>query len=444
MLFVTIFKNVFLGLCLLVFLLPQANIYYKIHSYPYGWMLIDFFLLAICLGVITQNKQSPRSGNEKWIIGVIVFSYFSTWISSANFDLPLPISQSSQILIDWKNYTRTFLLYFFVLRIAKDNEKRKILLLLIAFAIFIMALKAFRNFNGGAAFNWDKRYGGPFESCGLGANHFGAFMAAYSVALLVIGWFESNKYRKCLFISAAFLSLHPIFFAYSRGAYLGYAAALVFFGIVRMRILLVLILVVALSWQVLLPASVVDRITMTKTQEGQLENSAQGRLKLWGQAFTLFNESPVIGIGYGGFAESLKDTQTIMSAGQKLTDTHGFFIRVLCEQGFIGLTLLLLVFGKAFSSGLLLYRKGVVLYKDCKDPFYMTLGLGFSGVVLSLIASNLFGDRFSYIQSGCYFWVLWGLVDSCNISLRNSGNSTLQNDLKYDGKHGWINKVLYP
>ena len=443
LLFVTMFKNVFSGLCLLVFLLPQANIYYKLHRFPYGWMMIDFFLVAIFLGILIQNKHSDTSGNEKWIIGVILFSYFSTWVASSNFDLSAPISLSSSLFVDWKNYTRTFLLYFFVLRIAKDDEKRKILLLLISLAVLIMALKSYRNFSGGASFSWDKRYGGPFENCGLGANHFGAFMAAYSVVLLMIGLLEPNRYRKYLFLSSAFFSLHPIFFAYSRGAYLGYAAALILIGILRIRLILVAIIIVVVAWQAILPESVVDRISMTETPEGELEGSAAGRLELWEEAFALFESSPVIGVGYDGFMESVKDNQTIEAGGQKMTDTHGFFVRTICEQGVIGISLLLIVFAKAFYSGLQLFHRGAALYKKKKEPLFMTLGLGFAACVLSLFLSNLFGDRFSYIQSGCYFWVLWGLVDSCNLEIVRGEEATHAKG-KYENKEGWMHKFLYP
>ena len=432
----TVFKNVSFGLNLLTFIVPQANIYYKLHTYPYGYMFIDLFILAISIGILIQQKKSEKTGNEKWIWTLIIFSYFTTWVASSNFNLPIPLSLSSQLFIDWKNYIRTFFLYFFVLRIAKEPEGRKILILLISVAILIMALKSYRNFSGGSSFSYDKRYGGPFEVAGLGANHFGAFMAAYSMVFLTIGLIETHKLRKYLFLSAAFFSLHPIFFSYSRGAYLGFVVALFFIGIMRVRILLVLILIIGIAWQTILPESVVDRIAMTKTEEGELEGSAAGRLELWKKAFELFESNPLLGVGFNGFRESLKDKQSIMSAGHKLTDTHGFFVRILCEQGIIGISIILIIFGKAFFSGLRLYRNSI-------EPFYIGLGLGFSACVISLFLSNLFGDRFSYLQSGCYFWVLWGLVDSCNVNSSASSREVAGRN-SYMFKFGVLKKILYP
>jgi len=434
---VTIFKNVSLGLNLLTFLAPQANIYYKLHSYPYGWMFIDLFILAVSMGILIQQKKSEKTGNEKWIWILIIFSYFTTWIASSNFNLPIPVSLSSQLFVDWKNYIRTFFLYFFVLRIAKEPEGRKILLLLMSVAVLIMALKSYRNFSGGSSFAWDKRYGGPFEVAGLGSNHFGTFMSAYSMVFLTLGLIETHKLRKYLFLATALFSLHPIFFAYSRGAYLGYAGALLLVGIVRVRILLVVLLVVGIAWQTILPESVVDRITMTKTDEGELEGSAAGRLELWEEAFELFESSPVVGVGFNGFANSVKGTQTIVAGGQKMTDTHSFFVRTLCEQGIIGLSIILIIFGKAFFSGLKLYR-------NSSDPFYLGLGLGFSACVISLFLSNLFGDRFSYLQSGCYFWALWGLVDSCNVNSSSSSPGKITEKKNIAVKSGVLGKFLYP
>jgi hypothetical protein len=79
-------------------------------------------------------------------------------------------------------------------------------------------------------------------------------------------------------------------------------------------------------------------------------------------------------------------------------------MKTLSEQGIIGLTLLAILFLKAFMSGSRLFRIG-------KSPFSRGLGLGFMGSVVAMIATNMFGDRWSYYAVGGYFWILWGLVD---------------------------------
>ena len=57
------------------------------------------------------------------------------------------------------------------------------------------------------------------------------------------------------------------------------------------------------------------------------------------------------------------------------------------------------------------FRSGWRLWKAGKEGFEKGLGLGFMGCVLACASTNLFGDRWSYVEMGSYFWVFWGLVD---------------------------------
>jgi O-antigen ligase len=238
-------------------------------------------------------------------------------------------------------------------------------------------LRSYRNFSAGDTFAYDKRAGGPFEVLGLGANHFGAFIAYYCAAILGMSFFEENKKLKYLFFATVLLGLHPLFFSYSRGVYIAFFTIIVFFGLVKKRSLLLIAVLFVLLWQTLLPPSVVDRIMMTKTEEGQIESSAAHRLVLWDHAIGLFNENPVIGVGFGGFGYTVPEGE--------LTDTHNFYIKTLCEQGIIGISLLLIIFVRAFTSGFKLFRKGT-------SAFQKGLGLGFTGAIACKIATFLATD----------------------------------------------------
>jgi len=233
---------------------------------------------------------------------------------------------------------------------------------------------------------------------GLGPNHLGAFIADYSSLVLAFFIMEKEKLKKYFYMATCAFSLHPLFFSYSRGAYLAAAAAFTFFGLVKKRIFLVFIIALVVAWQAILPASVVDRITMTETPEGELESSAAQRLDLWDHAIELFNKNPVFGVGFNSFGLTVEEGQ--------LTDTHSFYLKTLAEQGIIGISLFAALLIKAFMSGMRLYRKGLT-------NFQRTLGLGFMGTVIAMTITNIFGDRWSYFVLGSYFWIIWGIVDRC-------------------------------
>ncbi len=392
----SIFKEARWGLFLLIFLIPQPNIWYKLHSYLLGKDFLDVLFFATFLGIIFQKKEFSKTNNTFFIIIFISFSYFALWNSSFRFNLPLPITPTSSLLMSWKNYAQMIAIYFLVLAIIKDEKQQKELVLLLAIVVFIIVVRSFRGFSGGESFSYGKRYGGAFEVVGLGANHLGSFIAYTWSFFLGLVIFKPERKLKLLFWAICVIGLHPLFFAYSRGAYLAVCVVIMIYCFLQKRSWLVPIMICLLFWQVILPASVVDRITMTKTETGELEESADLRLGLWNTAVDMFIQNPIVGTGYDGFRLTL--------AGNRLTDTHNFYLKTLCEQGVIGIFILLLLLLRAFMSGYKLYKHG-------KTPFQKGLGLGFMGAVFSMTSTNMFGDRFSYYSVGSYFWIFWALVD---------------------------------
>ncbi len=408
----TAFKDVRYGYFLLVYMIPQPNFWYKFHGYPLGKDFMDIVYLSILIGMVVQKKSFIKTKNSNLLIVFILLSYFSLWNSSLRFNLPLPITLDNHLLFDWKNYAQAICLYFITLNIIKDEKNLKIVTNIMVFSVFFMAVRGYRNFSGGAAFTYEKRFGGPFEAVGLGANHFGAFIAHSMSQILGLALLDKEIKEKIFFMITFLLCLHPLFFSYSRGAYLGAAIGFIFLGIVKNRLLLVAVIVAFMSWQIILPVSVVDRIEMTRTENGEIESSAQGRLELWKQAADIFESNPVFGAGYGGYSLSIPSSERWISGNVELTDTHNYFIKIACEQGIIGLCILVAIFFKAFYSGWNLYNMGL-------SNFQKGLGLGFCALTISCFLTNMFGDRFSYFVLGGYFWIFWGLVDRAIILSQN-------------------------
>lgn len=402
----TAFRKVEWGLLFLIALIPQPNIWHKFYSYPLGNNFIDILYSSILVGIITQGKKLAGKQNTFIIILFIFYSYISLWNCSMRYSLPLPVTLSNYLLYDFKNFAQMMSLYFIVMAIVETEEQQKTLVVIMSVIILLIAIKSYRNFSGGAAFSYDKRVGGPFEAVDLGANHFGAFIAHYCSIFFGLFLFDENKKRKYLFLATVLFGLHPLFFAYSRGAYLAAFAVIVFFGILKKRSLLFLLVGFLMFWQLILPASVVDRITMTKTETGQIEGSAAHRFTMWEIAIGLFEENPIFGSGYGSFGFNVPEDE-------ELKDTHNYYMRILCEQGIIGFVLLLLLFTRALQSGWQLMRKG-------KTAFARGFGMGFTGCVFAVMITNLFGDRFSYFVLGSYFFIFWAIADSMLLNIGTS------------------------
>jgi O-antigen ligase len=412
--FISIFKRAEWALFLMIALIPQPNIFYKLYGYPMGKKFLDLLFIAVLIGIfVNKNRKGFLANNNARFIGLyVLISYISLWNSSTIFSLPAPITTESALLVQWKSYAVMIGMYFLAFNALENENQHKIAAVIMASVILFISIRTYRGYTVGISYEEGSRMVGPFETVGLNSNHFGAFIVSYCSTFLGLLLFDTNKRRRLLYLGVVLFSVYPLFFSYSRGAYAAAIGVLVFFGLMKKRSLLILALVLFLSWQTLLPTSVVDRIEMTKTESGELENSAAVRLDLWSHAMDLFRKNPIFGVGFGGF-------QFTVPEGSRVTDTHSLYLKTLSEQGIIGLILLLLIFLMALKSG-------SRLYKTARTPFQKGLGFGFLGCVVAFMVTNMFGDRWSYFMLGDYFWITWGLVDR---SILIAGDSTQEAEL---------------
>lgn len=393
---VAIFKRAEWALYLLVILIPLPVIWYRAHNLPLGTDIPDILVLGTILGILI-NKNGFRRAPAQLLLGsFILVSYLAVWNTSLRFGLAAPLSGANPLLADWKNYAEMVFLYFLVYAAIRTESEVKTVLVIMAAVTLLMVFREARNFTEGQSFSYDRRAEGPFWIVGLGANHFGAYIAHIGALLLGLFLVDKHKYRKWLYLAAIVISVQPLFFSYSRGAYAAALMAVIVLGVVRSRALLLLVVVLFVAWQTVLPTTVVERISMTENASGELEDSALQRLVLWQFAMQLFGDHSIFGVGFGGFGLSLP-------AGSRLTDTHNFYLKTAAEQGMVGLVMLAAVLLVALAHGWQLYRQG-------RTDFDRGLGLGFVGCVTAIVVSNAFGDRWSYFPLGGYFWVAWGLV----------------------------------
>lgn len=389
-------KRVQWGMLLLIALVGQPNLWYKIHAFPLGTKTMDLLFLAICVGIAANGGKWQRPPRTALFAVYGIWCYLALWHTSLRFDLAMPVSGANALVQDLKNYLEMLGLYFLAYNALKSEEDQKNALMLLIFVVLFIAVREIRNFDAGASFSYEKRAAGPFWVVGLGSNHFGAFIAYLGAFISGLLLCDKDRKRKWLYIITLLCCVTPLFNTYSRGAYAAVLLALFFFGVVRKRMILVGIAVLGVAWQTLLPPAVVERITMTETADGQIEESAALRLVVWERAKRLFIDNPVVGIGYGGFGVSER------IGG--LNNVHNYYMQTAAEQGVVGLIFLAIIIMRAGVSGWRLYRIGV-------SDFHKGIGLGFVGAVVAVMITNIFGDRWSYFALGAYFWILWGIVD---------------------------------
>jgi O-antigen ligase len=147
------------------------------------------------------------------------------------------------------------------------------------------------------------------------------------------------------------------------------------------------------TWQVVVPTAVRQRVNMTESSNGQLEDSANERVKLWEAAETSILSSPVLGNGFA--------TYQMANHVDNLKDTHNWYVKVLVETGFVGLIIVLFMLQQMLAVS---YR----LFRRADDPLFRGLGLGLFLAIWACIVANLFGDRWTYLEITGPLWVLIG------------------------------------
>lgn len=394
--------RIYLGLLFIVPLFPLQNVIERFHQFPFGKDFIDIVLIAMILGWVfrafaNKNKIFEQTPFNKILFVMVVYTYISLWIGSSYLNFSAPLSPGDVRVQTWKNYMLFPLLFFITVNNIKNLKQIKWLVLSMVLAMFIMDRYT------GNQINWMPGFLSRSKICGtfvwLGPNEVAAFFATYTFVLLGIFLNDKRKIRRVLFAVAIILNLYCTLFLYSRGAYVAILAGLVFISFLTNKKLILPLILLLIFWQAVLPEQVIERINQTQTEEGTLDYSSQSRFELWERGLNLFKKVPIMGVGFGMIPYMAE-----IGRG----DTHNIYIEILVEQGIIGIIIFLLLLWLCLKNGL-------ELYKTAGNPFLKGLGLGFAACVIATMVTNFFGDRWTYLQLGAYFWVFLGLVVRGNL-----------------------------
>lgn len=394
--FLSILVNPLLGVLFLFPLLPYQNIFEKIYAFPVGNNLNDIIICSIFIGWLLRKGKSENTGLGFAIFGIVFTSLIGT--INAISKLGLSLNSGNTFLADWKNYMLLPLLWFLTYKNVKDKKTIQILVLLLVLGIIGADYYFYTNIKWMNLWHYSDRTRNMMEGLFvyLGPNHYGAFFVHFLFVLLGIFLFSKSKIIKAILLLVISFTIYCLIYTYSRGAYLAIVGGLLFVGLLKDRRILIGLIVFALFWRVLVPISVSERIDMTKTESGELEDSAAIRIGLWQAALTMFNESPIIGHGFSTFQYNFK--------GETWRDTHNYYLKMLVELGIFGLVAFIFFMVCAF-------RRSWLLYRIAKDPLYKGLGFGFAACIIAAAITNFFGDRWTYLSLGSYFWIFLGIVN---------------------------------
>jgi O-antigen ligase len=392
--FLAILWRPIFGLFYLVPLIPLQTVRYWMHPFPFGQSVQDLMLLSVALGLLRKGDPVfPKTPITKFLGWMTLYMYISLWLGSILTGSDLPIWIDSPRLVDWKNYMALPMLYFLATASVKKKWEMYALIGLMLMSTLALNRSFYDSIEGRdmSEFKEENRSEGAMGYAGV--NGMAAFEASMATVLLALAFFEKNYLLKLVYYVTSAFSIYCIMFAFSRGGYLAILLGLLYLGVTYRRLILVAFAVFLVSWQEVVPPSVVQRVTGTVTSDGNLESSANIRVNLWDEAMEVFRSNPVTGMGVFTYAYR----------GGKFKNPHNYYVQALVEGGVIGLYFFI---GMLWKLGTLGYR----LFKRGTDPFYRSLGLALGGWIICSAGCNFFGDRWTYFQVSGFLWTIAGMV----------------------------------
>ena len=391
------------GIFFLLPLLPLQTIRYRLNALPLGGSVVGIVLLGVVLGLWRLGQPIfPRNPWTKVLVTYIIFTFGSLWFGSLYLGFPLPFPGDPRFEV-WQDYIEMPFLLLLTAACAPSRSQMRAIILLMCITILAVNYSSWSVVSGRdfSTYSDDLRDGGSMGYAG--PNGLAAFEAQAIAFLAALAAFERRSLLRLAYYGIAAFSVVCLMYSLSRGGYVALLAGCLFLGLAKQRILLVFLVALLLTWTNLVPMAVQQRVSMTyDEQTGSLDNSAETRLSLWENAMQVFDGNVVFGTGFNTYAYMHLNKRTDGGEGY-YEDTHNFFIKVLVETGIAGLLIFIWLLGRTALSG---YR----LFRTARDPFFASLGLGLVGWLVSAIAANLFGDRWTFLQVNSYMWILAGLI----------------------------------
>ena len=387
----------------ILFLLPFGYTIHKIHQYPLGTQIINVLMASLFIATLIHHTKKIRAISATPILLhlLVVLLTFAYGFANTGPFLAGHFDNAFRISLV-KDYLYMPLLYWVTLAFVQEKDFATRRRMIVYFILSVVVLVDWRFWNSArwvshTHFSYASR-SGAFGS--LGANHLAAFVVEYTAIAISMFLHYRNKRGKLFFLLVILAGIYPIFYSYSRAGYMAIVVVLLwnflfkkklFFGVI---IATVIVGGAAVNY---LPQSVVERVSMTQTENGEIESSANTRLLIWEQGKELFFKSPLIGIGYQVIPSYINV--------HGLRNLHNYMLQMLVETGIIGFSIFLYLLYSAFQSGWRLFVRS-------DDSFDKGLGLGFCGCVIGSVVCNLFGDRWSFMEMQGYWWVFWAVCDA--------------------------------
>ncbi|MCX7920987.1 MAG: O-antigen ligase family protein [Clostridia bacterium] len=207
---------------------------------------------------------------------------------------------------------------------------------------------------------------------------------------------EEKKFKKGLFALIALTMIACLVVTLSRGAWIGFAVAILIFFLMKDKRLIVPIILLMVLVLVFVP-SVASRITYMLSPEYIASSLKGGRLVRWGIGLQMLLENLWFGVGLGRFGGAVAMNNKNLFPNTFYMDNY--FLKTAVEMGLIGLTAFFLLIYNVVIWSLRTIR-------NLHNTLHKSLAQGAFAGMCGVIVHNFFENVFEVPMMVTYFWVL--------------------------------------
>lgn len=207
-----------------------------------------------------------------------------------------------------------------------------------------------------------------------------------------------KRWTQLFYLAALGIMGAGLLFTYSRGALLSLAGALLVFGLLKDRRVIILLLLLAIATPVVFP-SAFERLVFLTSPEYRLSSEAGGRIARWDITLERWENHPYVGHGLGRFGGAVANRH----AETTWFYTDNFYLKTAAEMGLIGLTAFLWFLIKCLrAGGRAIVRLG--------ESTWQSLGVGILAGLVGVLMHNVVENIFEVPAVASYFWLWLGIL----------------------------------
>jgi O-antigen ligase len=368
-------------------------------------LLLGTVFTVWAINRVMRSEPILRSSTLGGVIAAMIFVLALGVVRGAVFPAGFQYNPYMAVLSAFRSSLSMVVFYIALLMVRGEKARRSLIWAVVigvaAEAVTTLALG--RNGRGARAIG----------SIGQ-ANELGTFLALGAVMAMALVSAVKNWMGKAFLLGVTALATVGVVLSLSRTALIAVAVGLLYVTLRSSRGLALVLIAVALTGPIWAPDYLKDRIMETSASapeseavegvdEVQLDNAAQVRVDTWKMVLKIVEEHPLDGVGYDGLHQALPQSAEMMGV-DAADSSHNTFLRMLGEEGIVGIALFVWLLWKCWALS-------AAALRAARTRFDRQLGIGLGAATLGLAISCAFGDRFFNIMITGGFWILCALAE---------------------------------